>query len=117
MEELRKKYDQLAPEPLNSFVQLSCEIGICEGEMINLLKSDLHMTDRADEWGHCGYLSIREGKTVYRKRSLPITARAKQILTSWISRSKCELVFTREDGATPVSVHADPATGTNAGPA
>ena len=35
----RKKYDELAPEPLNSVVQLSCEIGIREGEMIDLLKT------------------------------------------------------------------------------
>ena len=41
-EELRKKYDELAPEPLNSFIQLSCEIGICESEAIALLKSDVH---------------------------------------------------------------------------
>jgi hypothetical protein len=74
-EEIRKKYDELAPEPLNSFIQLSCEIGICENEAIELEKDALHMTDRADEWGHFGYLKIRKGETEYRKRSLPITAR------------------------------------------
>ncbi len=55
-EELRKKYDELAPEPLNSFIQLSCEIGICESEAIALQKSDLQMTDEADDWGDYGYL-------------------------------------------------------------
>lgn len=102
-EELRKKYDEVAPEPLNSFIQLSCEIGICESEAISLLKSDVHMTKKADEWGHLGYLKIREGKTEYRKRSLPITARVKQILSEWMAKSKCALVFTREDGKTPIS--------------
>lgn len=102
-EEIRKKYDELAPEPLNSFIQLSCENGICEMEAINLAKSDLRMTDKADQWGHFGYLNIRKGKTEYRKRSLPITARAKEILTAWMAKSKCDLVFTREDGITPVS--------------
>lgn len=102
-EELRKKYDEVAPEPLNSFIQLSCEIGICEGEVISLLKSDVYMTKKADDWGHFGYLKIRDGKTEYRKRSLPITAGAKDILAEWMAKSKCDLVFTREDGETPVS--------------
>jgi len=39
-EALRKKYQDLAPEPLNSFIQFSCEIGICEGEIIDLVKAD-----------------------------------------------------------------------------
>lgn len=104
-EELRKKYDELAPEPLNSFVQLSCEIGICEGEAISLEKSAVHMTDKFDEWGHYGHLQVRTGKTEYRKRSLPITARAKEILTKWMAKSKCDLVFTREDGETPISAY------------
>jgi integrase len=102
-EALRKKYDELAPEPLNSFVQFSCEIGICEGEIIDLVKADVHMTEKADDWGHYGYLQIRKGKTEFRKRSLPITARAKDILTAWMAKSKSDLVFTREDGITPVS--------------
>ena len=102
-EALRKKYDELAPEPLNSFVQFSCEIGICEGEMIELLKADVHMTEKADDWGHYGYLQIRKGKTEFRKRSLPITRRAKEILTAWMAKSKSDRVVTREDGISPVS--------------
>jgi hypothetical protein len=102
-EALRKKYDELAPEPLNSFIQFSCEIGICEGEIIELLKADVHMTEKADEWGHYGYLQIRKGKTEFRKRGLPITARAKEILTEWMPKSKSDLVFTRKGGISPVS--------------
>ena len=102
-EELRKKYDDLAPERLNSFIQFSCEIGICEREMIDLLKPDVHMTEKADEWGHYGYVHIRNGKTEFRKRSLPITARAKGILTTWMPKSRSNFVFTREDAVSPVS--------------
>ncbi|MGB8060409.1 MAG: tyrosine-type recombinase/integrase [Candidatus Sulfotelmatobacter sp.] len=102
-EALRKKYDELAPEPLNGFIQFSCEIGICEGEIIDLLKADVHMTEKADEWGHYGYLQIRKGKSEFRKRSLPITARAKDILTMWMAKSKSDLVFTREDRISPIS--------------
>jgi integrase len=102
-EALRKKYQDLAPEPLNSFIQFSCEIGICEGEIIDLVKADVHMTDKADEWGHYGYLQIRKGKTEFRKRGLPITARAKDILTAWMAKSKSDLVFTREDRISPIS--------------
>ncbi|MGH9644646.1 MAG: tyrosine-type recombinase/integrase [Terriglobales bacterium] len=102
-EALRKKYDEVAPEPLNSFIQLSCEIGICEGEMIDLLKADVHLREKTDEWGHYGYLQIRNGKTEFRKRSLPVTARAKQILRTWMAKSKSARVFTREDGVSPVS--------------
>ena len=69
-EALRKKYDEVAPEPLSSFIQISCEIGICEGEIIDLLKTDVHMSEKADEWGHYGYVQIRQGKTEFRKRSL-----------------------------------------------
>src|SRR6266436_2630219 len=97
-EALRKKYDELAPEPLNSFIQISCEIGICEREMIDLLKADVHMSEKADEWGHYGYVQIRQGKTEFRKRSLPITPRANDILTTWMAISKSDLVFSREDG-------------------
>src|SRR5690348_15069148 len=102
-EALRKKYQDLAPEPLNSFIQFSCEIGICEGEIIDLVKADVHMTDKADQWGHYGYLQIRKGKTEFRKRSLPITARAKNILSMWTAKSKSDLVFTREDRIGPIS--------------
>jgi len=102
-ETLRKKYEELAPEPLNSFIQFSCEIGICEGEIIDLLKADVHMTEKADEWGHFGYIQIRQGKTEFRKRSLPITARAKEILTAWMAKSKSDLVFTREDRISAIS--------------
>jgi len=104
-EALRRKYNEVAPEPLNSFVQLSCEIGICEGEMIELLKGDVHLRGKADEWGHYGYVRIRNGKTEFRKRSLPVTARAKQILTTWMTKSKADRVFTREDGVSPVSAY------------
>jgi site-specific recombinase XerD len=104
-EALRKKYDEVAPEPLNSFIQLSCEIGICEREMIDLLKADVHLNDKADEWGHYGYVQIRNGKTEFRKRSLPVTARAKQIVRTWMGKSKCERVFTREDGVSAVSAY------------
>src|SRR6201987_21371 len=102
-ETLRKKYEELAPEPLNSFIQFSCEIGICEGEIIDLVKADVHMTEKADEWGHYGYLQIRKGKSEFRKRSLPITARAKDILTTWMAKSKSDLAFTREDRISPIS--------------
>jgi integrase len=101
--EIREKYDELAPEPLNSIVQLSCENGICVGEALHLLKPEVHMTEEADDWGHYGYLVIRQGKSEYRKRNLFITARAKQILKSWMAKSCCQLVFTREDGLTPIS--------------
>ncbi len=110
-EALRKKYDELAPEPLNSFIQISCEIGICEGEIIDLLKADVHMSEKADEWGHYGYVQIRQGKTEFRKRSLPITPRANDILTTWMAKSKSDLVFSREDG---VSLHIDSAARTHA---
>jgi hypothetical protein len=39
-------------------------------------------------------------------RSLPITARAKEILSAWMAKSKCDHVFTREDGVSPVSASA-----------
>jgi len=102
-ETLRKKYEELAPEPLNSFIQFSCEIGICEGEIIDLVKADVHMTEKADEWGHYGYLQIRKGKSEFRKPSLPITARAKDILTAWMAKSKSDLAFTLEDRISPIS--------------
>jgi integrase len=102
-EAIRKKYDELAPEPLKSCVQFSCEVGIFEGEIINLRKSEVHMTAKADEWGHFGYVKVREGKTAYRKRSLPITPRVKQILTEWMKRSKSDFVFTRDDDVSPLS--------------
>jgi hypothetical protein len=35
----------------------------------------------SDEWGHYGYVKVRNGKTEFRKRSLPIIARARGILT------------------------------------
>jgi integrase len=53
--------------------------------------------------GHYGYVHIRNGKTEFRKRGLPITARAKEILTRWMAKSRSDFVFTREDAVSPVS--------------
>ena len=39
--------------------------------MIDLLKPDVHMTEKASEWGHYGYVHIRNGETEFRSRSLP----------------------------------------------
>ena len=73
--------------------------------MIDLLKAGVHLSHKADEWGHYGYVQIRNGKTEFRKRSLPVTIRAKQILTTWMAKSKGDRVFTREDGLSPVSAY------------
>ena len=51
-------------------------------------------------------MPIRNGKTEFRKRSLPITARARGILTTWRPKSKSDLVFTQEDAVSPVSAFA-----------
>lgn len=71
--------------------------------MIGLKKADVHLTKKPDDWGHYGYFIVREGKTEFRKRALPITGRVREILKKWMPKSKCDLVFTREDGTTPVS--------------
>ncbi len=86
-------------------IQFSCEVGICEREVIDLLKADVHVTDKADPWGHYGYVQIRNGKTEFRKRSLPITTRGRRILATWMARSKSDLVFTREDCVSPISAY------------
>ena len=102
-EELLKKYDTLAPEPLKSCLRMGCEIGICETELIELQKSDVHMEEEPDQWGHYGYLSIRKGKTAFRKRNLPVTERVQQILLIWLAKSKSNLVFTTGDDKSPIS--------------
>jgi hypothetical protein len=84
-ETLRKKYEELAPEPLNSFIQFSCEIGICEGEIIDLVKADVHTTEKADEWGHYGYLQIRKGNAEITNDGYFYTASALSLKsTAWI---------------------------------
>jgi len=66
-------------------------------------KSDVHLAKRADEWGHFGHIQIRDGKTPFRKRALPITLRTKEILSKWMAKSKSDVVFTREDNISPLS--------------
>ena len=82
---------------------MGCEIGICESELIDLMKSDVHMSDEPDQWGHYGCLFVQKGKTVFRKRNLPITERVREILHSRMAKSKSALVFTTVDDKSPIS--------------
>lgn len=38
---IREKYEAIAPEPSGSCIRMGWEIGICESERIDLMKSDL----------------------------------------------------------------------------
>ena len=50
-------------------------------------------------------MQVQKGKSEFRKRSLPVIARAKQILKTWMPKSKVDRVLTREDGVSPVSAY------------
>ncbi len=62
---------------MRSVIAMGWEIGICESELIDLLKSDVHLEDKPDSWGHYGDIHIRKGKTAFRRRNLPITERCR----------------------------------------
>jgi integrase len=61
------------------------------------------MEEQPDSWGRFGYLHIRKGKTAFRRRNLPIAKRVREILATWIKRSKSDLVFAGADEEGPRS--------------
>ena len=81
--ERKKIWLQHAFFPLNVTSEFGWESGLCSGEMCDLLKTSVHLTDSRDENGLWGYLDVLQGKRKVRERSVPITAAYER--SCWIS--------------------------------
>ncbi len=72
------------------------ETGLRIGEALNLEWSDVILEPIKDS--RFGYLRVREGKSKYARRVVPLTDRPSMILTGRLTRRNGPLLFANRDG-------------------
>ena len=74
---------------------LILETGLRPGEVYHLRKDDVNL--------ELGFLRIREGKTPFARRTVPLTRRAQEVISRRISGASLDLLFpSRLDPARPI---------------
>ncbi len=99
--EAEKGYLAKCPEPLRAIAQFGIETGLRIGEVLALRWPDVSL-DPVGAAGR-GFVRVRQGKSQNAKRTVPLTAGARDVLMAQGRISKSEFVFVREDGVRPVS--------------
>jgi site-specific recombinase XerD len=92
-------YIEKAPQPLRDFAVLDVDTGLRLGEALALEWADVHLKPASGS--KFGYLSVRDGKSKYARRNVPLTARAQAMLETRKAQSKMQWVFS-ENGAQPM---------------
>lgn len=84
-QEEEKLYLMAASQPLQDVAVLMLECGCRPGEIYNLRKEDINLSQ--------SFLMIQEGKTKAARRRIPLTERAKNVLTSRINKAEGNFLF------------------------
>ena len=74
-------------QPLRDVATLIVELGLCPGEVFAIRAQDVHLAAVP------AYLHIPYGKTEFRRRDVPITKCAREVLTQRISAAKGKYLF------------------------
>jgi integrase len=88
------KYLEIAPQPLADAALLMLETGLRVGELVALLKSDIHLEPIGE--ARLGYLRVRRGKSEKATRSISLTPRATRILRARMAGNTSRWVFPGE---------------------
>lgn len=92
-------YLEMAPQPLRDFAMLDVDTGLRLGEALALEWPDVHLEPA--NGAKYGYLHVRDGKSRYARRNVPLTARVRAMLETRKAQSKALWVFA-EDATRPM---------------
>jgi integrase len=87
-------YLEMAPQPLRDVATLILDTGLRMGEALALRWEDIHL--KPANGARFGYLHVREGKSRFARRNIPLTTRARSVLEGRQSQSPSEWVFAEE---------------------
>lgn len=87
------KYLGLAPQPLRDAALLMLDTGLRVGEAVKLQWTDVEL--KASDGAPHGYVVVKEGKSKYSRRAIPLTVRVNEMLSSRLPKkdSKSTWVF------------------------
>ncbi len=94
-------YLEFAPQPLLDMAILMIDTGLRVGEAVALEWREIHLNPA--HGARFGYLRVRDGKSKYAKRNVPITDRVRDMLESRETQIPGPWVFTNKDGTKPLS--------------
>ena len=94
-------YLEFAPQPLLDLAILMLDTGLRVGEAVALEWRDIHLNPA--HGARFGYLRVRDGKSKYAKRNVPITDRVRGMLGSRETQIPGAWVFANGDGTKPLS--------------
>ena len=97
--ELEAIYLEAAPQPLSDLSLLIIDTGLRVGEALAVQWTEIHLEPVAQ--AKFAYLRVRDGKSRYARRNVPLTAQVREMLRVRMAQSCSSLVFTR-DGRRPV---------------
>jgi site-specific recombinase XerD len=89
-------YLEMAPQPLRDFAVLDVDTGLRLGEALALEWPDVHLEPAAG--ARFGYVHVRDGKSRFARRKVPLTARAREVLASRKADSSVSWVFAEDSG-------------------
>jgi integrase len=92
-------YLEMATQPLNDVATLILDTGLRIGEALALEWSDIHLEPASG--AKFGYLHVRDGKSRFARRNVPLTARVRAMLESRTAEAKALAVFA-ESAARPM---------------
>jgi integrase len=92
-------YLEMAPQPLRDFAMLDVDTGLRVGEALALEWPEVHL--QPANGAKFGYLHIKDGKSRYARRNVPLTGRVRAMLETRKAQSKAPWVFS-EDGTRPM---------------
>jgi len=92
-------YLEMAPQPLKDVATLILDTGLQIGEALALEWPEIHLEPASG--AKLGYLHVREGKSRFARRNVPLTGRVRAMLESRKAESKTPSVFA-EKAARPM---------------
>ncbi len=98
--ELEGLYLEMARQPLKDVAMLILDAGLRIGEVLALQWRDIHLTPATG--ARFGYLTVRDGKTRFARRNVPLTGRVSGMLKTRRSQHPTPWVFVEQ--AAPMSV-------------
>jgi integrase len=94
-------YLEMASQPLKDIAALVLDTGLRLGEALALEWPEIHLEPAAG--ARFGYLHVRDGKSRFARRNVPLTERARAMLDTRKAESQGEMVFS-EDGTRPMRI-------------